>query len=182
MRKVLPLFVLVLGMMNPTAAQNNEEIAALRKYLGLPDSVSLGLAQTPQLPAERPLTVYVHASDPNVAAEIQKLVQEVNKKQAGTIEVVSESSKANLWLIHYEVPGTRRKDTDTSNSMDPRSGGGQTTNVMKAEVRGYVVARTTNGLEILGHYKKNAVIGDRRPELRDTLNKLLKEQGKDKTR
>ncbi|MFL6215453.1 MAG: hypothetical protein ACJ74J_16350 [Blastocatellia bacterium] len=178
MPKVLLLLVIILGLIVPVTAQNADEIAALRKYLGIPDGVSIAPAATPQLPSERPLTVFIYTGDKSAAAEVQKLVQEVNKKQAGMLEIVTESSKASVWLIHYEVPGTRRKDTDTSNSMDPALGRGQTNNVMKAEIRGYVVARNGNGLEILGRYKKDAILGDRRMELRDAFNKALKELSK----
>lgn len=178
MSKVLLLFIAVLGLIIPAMAQNADEVAALRKHLGMPDGVSIAPAATPQLPNERPLTVFIHTGDQSAIAEVQKLVQEINKKQAGTVELVTESAKASVWLVQYEVPGTRRKDTDTSNSMDPHLGGGQTHNVFKAEVRGYVVARNGNGLEILSHYKKDVVLGDKRSELRDAFNKVLKDSSK----
>jgi hypothetical protein len=169
---------MILGICFPTPAQNAEEIAELRKQLGIPDGVSIVRAAKSQLPSERPLTVYLHTGDQGASAEVQKLIQQVNKKQAGTIEAVTESSKASLWLIQYEVPGTRRKETDTSNSMDPQLGRGQTHNVMKAQVRGYVVARNGNGLEILNYYKKDVILGDTHSELRDAFNKVLKESAK----
>jgi hypothetical protein len=178
MSKAILLLVMILGLFIPTTAQDAEEIAALRKQLGIPDGVSITPAAKPQLPSERPLTVFIYTGDQGAVAEVQKLIQDVNKKQAGTVEVVSESSKASLWLIQYEVPGTRRQETDTSNSMDPQLGRGQTHNILKAQVRGYVVARNGNGLEILGRYKKDVVLGDRRMELRDAFNKVLKEASK----
>jgi hypothetical protein len=178
MSKVLLLFVAILGLIVPATAQTADEIAALRKHLGIPDGVSIAPAASPQLPSERPLTVFIHTGDQSASAEVQKLVNEVNKKQAGTVELVTESSKASVWLIQYEVPGTRRRDTDTTNSMDPHLGGGQTHNVYKAEVRGYVVARNGNGLEILGRFKKDVILGDRRMELRDAFNKVLKDLSK----
>lgn len=178
MAKVLLGLIAILGLMIPATAQNADEIAALRKQLGIPEGVSIAPSATMQLPGERPLTVYIYTGDQSAIAEVQKLVQEINKKQPGTVELVTESAKASVWLIQYEVPGTRRKDTDTANSMDPHLGGGQTHNVYKAEIRGYVVARNGNGLEVIGRYKKDAVLGDRRSELRDAFNKALKESGK----
>jgi hypothetical protein len=62
--------------------------------------------------------------------------------------------------------------------MDPALGRGRTENVLKADVRGYIVARKPDGLEILNRYKKEVTLGERRQELRDAFFKLLKEQSK----
>jgi hypothetical protein len=178
MSRVLLLLVMMLGLVIPATAQNADEIAALRKQLGLPDGIAIAPATKVAVPAERPLTVYIYTGDQSAIAEVQKLAAEINKKQADTVAIVQESSKASVWLIQYEVPGTRRKDTDSSNNMDPHLGGGQTHNVMKAQVRGYVVARNGNGLEILGRYQKDVILGDKHSELRDAFNKVLKEVNK----
>jgi hypothetical protein len=182
MRKTLLIAAALLGLLNPSAAQNNAEMATLRGYLKVSDKVPVASTKTPRLPTERPLVLYIDtAGDGGAANEVMQLVQEVNKKQAdkfGTIEVSSDAAKANLLLIHYEVDGSRRKATDTTNSMDPALGRGQTRNVLKADVSGYVVARKADGLEILSHYKKEITLGERRQELRDAFSKLLKEQSK----
>ncbi len=183
MRKILPIVVAILGVLAPSPAQNNDEIAQLRTILRVPDTVPIApLAKTPQLPSERPLIVYIDtAGDARVLNEVLKQIQEINKKQAekyGPIEVTAEAAKASLWLIHFEVHGTRRKDADTSNDMAGGPGRGQTQNVIKAEVRGYVIARKPDGLEILSRYKKEVTLGDPRPELRDAFYKLLKDQNK----
>lgn len=182
MRNSLLIVAAILWLFTPSPAQNADELAALRKHLRVPETLVITPAKSPQLPTERPLKIYMDtAGDTSASSELVKLIQDINKKQAdkyGPIEVTEESSKANLWLIHYEVPGTRHKDTDTSNSMDPALGRGQTQNVLKAEVRGYIMIPKPEGLEVLSRYKKEVTLGDRRQELRDAFSKLLKEQGK----
>ena len=183
MRKSLLIVVAIMGLLNQSAAQNDTELATLRGYLKVPDTVPIALGtKTSRLPAERPLILYLDtAGDTSAANELMQLIQEINKKQAdkyGTIEVVADATKANLLLIHYEVAGTRRKATDTTNSMDPALGRGQTRNVTRADVRGYIVARKPEGLEILSRYKNEVTVGERRQELRDAFSKLLKEQSK----
>jgi len=180
MRKTLLIVVAILGLLNQSTAQNNAEMATLRGYLKVPDTVPIAPTKTPRLPTERPLVLYIDtAGDAGAANELMQLIQETNKKQAdkfGTIEVAPDASKANLLLIHYEVAGTRRKATDTTNAMDPALGRGQTRNVLKADVCGYIVARKPDGMEILSRYKKEITLGERRQELRDAFAKLLKEQ------
>src|SRR5690242_19398003 len=110
MSRVLLLIGMMLGLVIPAAAQNADEIAALRKQLGLPESIAIAPAAKIAFPAERLRTVYIFTGDQSAITEVQKLAQEINKKQADSVAIVQESAKASVWLIQYEVPGTRRKD------------------------------------------------------------------------
>ena len=181
MRNPVFMFAAIFLLSIQSVAQNNDEIAILRLHLRVADATPVVIAKTPQLPTNRPLKVYISTGDDSSALkELTQLVQDVNKKSGDKpeIEVVADASKANLFLIHYEPAGKRHKEMKTSLSMDPALGRGQTQNVMKAEVRGYVIARKPDGLEILSRYKKEVVLGDPRSELRDAFIKLLKDQNK----
>jgi hypothetical protein len=141
-----------------------------------------------QLPSERPLKVYIDAGgDASAALEVHHFIEDLNRKQEdqyGAIEIVAGAAEASLWLIQYEVPGTRRKQAETSNSMatTPTSGLGQTVNLTNAEVRGYILVSKPEGLEILSRYQKEVTLGDRHRELRAAFSKLLKDQAKSEIR
>src|SRR5689334_20911665 len=125
MGNALFLSVALFGLLQSPALQRQGEIAALRKNLGIPATVSITAARLTQLPTERPLKVYVDAGDDASAArEVHDFIQALNLKQAdeyGTIEIVNGAAAASLWLIQYEVPGTRRIETAAANgkATDP---------------------------------------------------------------
>jgi hypothetical protein len=185
---MLFLSVALIGWLQSPAAQSQSEIVALRKSLGIPATVQITVARTTQLPSERPLKVYIDAGgDASAALEVHHLIEDLNKKQEdqyGAIEIVAGAAEASLWLIQYEVPGTRRKQAETSNSMatSPTSGLGQTDNLTSAEVRGYILVSKPEGLEILSRYKKEVTLGDRHRELRVAFSKLLKDQARSEIR
>ncbi len=184
MGNALFLTVAIFGLLQSPAMQQESEIAALRKSLGIPAAVKITAARMTQLPGERPLKVYIDAGgDASAAREAYDYIQALNAKQDdqyGTIEVVAGAAAASLWLVQYEVPGTRRKEAGTSNSTatDPARGSGQAENITRAEVRGYILVSKPEGLEILSRYKKEVTLGDRHRELRAAFSKLLKEQAK----
>jgi hypothetical protein len=184
MGNALFLSVALFGLLQSPAMQRESEIAALRRSLGIPAAVKITAARMTQLPSERPLKVYIDAGDDASAArEVHDFIQALNAKQDdqyGTIEIVNGSAAASLWLVQYEVPGTRRKEAETPNSMatDPARGRGQTENIIRAEVRGYILVSKPEGLEILSRYQKEVTLGDRHRELRGAFSKLLKEHGK----
>jgi hypothetical protein len=184
MRNALFLSVALFGLLQSPALQSQSEIAALRKNLGIPATVNITAAHTMQLPTERPLKVYIDTGgDASAAVEVNNFIEALNAKQEneyGQIEIVNGAAAASLWLIQYEVPGTRRKEAEAPNSRaaDPTIGGKQIANVTKAEVRGYVLASKPEGLEILSRYTKEVTLGDRHRELRAAFSKFLKEQAK----
>src|SRR5689334_9268261 len=159
MGNALFLTIALFGLLQSPRMQQESEIAALRKSLGIPAAVKITPARMTQLPGERPLKVYIDAGgDASAAREVYDFIQALNAKQDdqyGTIEVVGGAAEAGLWLVQYEVPGTRRKEAETSNGMatDPTHGKGQVENTVKAEVRGYILVSKPEGLEILSRYK-----------------------------
>lgn len=60
--------------------------------------------------------------------------------------------------------------------MDPAVGRGRNDYILKTEVRGYIVARKPDGLEILTRFERQAVASERRTELRDAFAKFLKDR------
>jgi hypothetical protein len=182
MRNPASLFAAVFWLSIQSVAQSGDEIATLRLHLKVADATPIVIAKTPQLPTERPLKVYISTvDDSNVLKELMQLIQDVNKKSGDkpeVIEMVADASKANLFLIHYELPGKRHQEMKTSMSMDPALGRGRNDYVVSTEVRDYIVARKADGMEILSRHTRKVTLGERRKELRDDFSRLLKEQSK----
>jgi hypothetical protein len=100
MRNSLLIVAAIMWLFTLSLAQSSDELATLRTYLKVPNTMAITPARSPQLSTERPLRIYIDtAGDASAANEVLKLIQDINKKQAdkyGPIEVASEASKANL--------------------------------------------------------------------------------------
>ena len=180
MRSLL-LIAAILWLFSHSIAQDSKEIAALRQYISVSSTVPIKISKSPALPTS-PLKVYINTSDDTSAShELMQLIDEINKKNSekyGFIEVVSDASRSNVLLIHYEVVGKRRQEMNTTLSMDPALGRGKTDYEIKTEIRGYIIAQSGDGLEILDRYARKVTVGEPRRELRDMFLKMLREQSK----
>ena len=98
----------------------NAEIDLLREQLGVPASVPIAIANSPDLPKADPLRVYIAAGfDMDVRKRTTERINEWNKKDAqkyGALTVVTELSQADVILVQYsdkehpinEVGGTSK--------------------------------------------------------------------------
>ncbi|MDQ3920516.1 MAG: hypothetical protein M3348_18805 [Acidobacteriota bacterium] len=186
MKLLIFAFTLLLWLSCPAAGQDRpDDLRGLHDYLPVPATVPIVRAESPALPSERPLKIYLNtAGDQTAQLEVLKLVQD--KKTAekyGAIEIVTDGSQANLFLVHYEVDGKRQTESSHSMTMDPSStsriyGGGRSDSQITAEFRGYVLARTSRGLEVLSSYQHRINLAEPRRDLRVELLKLLNRQAK----
>ncbi|HSB08149.1 MAG TPA: hypothetical protein VLM38_01450 [Blastocatellia bacterium] len=178
MRNLVFALIAMLLLAGRSFAQNDEEIAKLRLYLRVSDKTPITVQKSRALPIGQPLKIFVASGDdPSPAQEVFQLIEEIKRAgKYGTIHVVSDAAGASLFLIQYEVEGKRRQEMTTALSMDPAVGRGRTDYIIKTEVRGYVVARTPSGFEIINRYVRQVVVGERRRELRDAFAKFLKDQ------
>jgi hypothetical protein len=179
--RTIPLCVLGMLLIAVSAsAQDRNEVAKLRLYLGVPEKTPINFSKSRDFKIEQPVRVVINSGDdPAPAKEVVSFIDETNKSgKPGNIQIVSDPGKANLFLIQYEVEGKRRRDMVNSMSMDPALGKGRTDFIEKMQVRGYIVARKSEGLEVLVRFEREVVVSEPRKELRDAFARFLKEHSR----
>lgn len=85
-----------------------DDFARLREQLSVSPSIPIVLAESKNLPAGNPLKLYLAIEDKDVTVSIIKWVDKWNSDAGakfGSIEVVSEMTKADVYLARYR--GTR---------------------------------------------------------------------------
>ena len=186
MRNIILAVTAIFWLSGQTIGQkNNDEILKLRPYLPVAETIPITTAKSSALPTARPLKIYLNTGGDGSAWDgVIKLIQD-NKvtNRFGPIELVADASAANLFLIHYELLEERRQEVAHTLTMDPGSssriyGGGKSDNRTSTVVRGYILRRTSEGLEILRNYRYRVTLGEPRKELREALFRLLNEQAK----
>ena len=99
-RTFLTCILLLLGALTISAQTMNEEIEQLREQLGVSASVSITMANLPDLPKSDPLKVYIAAGfDMDVRERTVERINDWNKKDAkkyGALKVVIEISQADV--------------------------------------------------------------------------------------
>lgn len=161
------------------------ELARLRMQIGVSEATPITIAGARALPSERPLKVYVStAGDGSASQEVLLSIRKINEKldKYRSIEVVNDLSKANVILLHYELTEKRREEVDNNMTMDPGSNsrmanGGKTDRWISSQVRGYVIVRRPEGLEVLARYEHKVNLSEPRRDLSDALLSVLKRQG-----
>ena len=81
-----------------------DEFARLREQLNVPPSISVTLVESKDLPAGNPLKVYLAIEDPKVSESFVEWVNKWNKEDGakyGTLEVISDMTKADIYLARY---------------------------------------------------------------------------------
>jgi hypothetical protein len=152
--------------------------------MGVSETTAVTTAGTHALPAERPLKVYVStAGDASASQEVLQSIKKINARpdKYGPIEVVDNLSKANVILVHYELTEKRHEEVDNNMTMDPSSNsrmsnGGKTDRWISSQARGYVIARRSEGFEILTRYEHKVNLNEPRKDLSEAFLSVLKRQ------
>jgi hypothetical protein len=167
----------------PVRAQDDAEVAVLRQFLSIPQNATVTLTDHGVLPTSRPLKIYIATDDEPTAEEALKAIEELNRRHVGEFEHVSSRALADVILVQYEMREKRRLETENRLTMDPslatRSAGGRTDPYYKSEIRGYVVVHNGNAYSILERYKKSVRLGEKRPELRNAFQRVVKRSADD---
>lgn len=186
MRNIILAVTAIFWLSGQTVGQkNNDEILRLRPYLPVSATTPITTAKSSALVAVRPLKIYMNtAGDPSAWDEVIKLIQDKKvTNRFGPIELVADASDANLFLIHYELTEKRRQEVAHTLTMDPGTSsriynGGKSDSRISTVVCGYILFRTSEGLEILRSYRDKVMVGEPRKELREAFFRLLNEQAK----
>lgn len=150
------------------AAQTpDQEIATLRQFLKLPDSVSVTVASAPRLSAANPIKLFVATGlDLGVRQNFLKWADEWNQKDAkkhGRIVLVADSSSADVVLARVTDRDKAHTATDTNLATgvvyDPGTHGVRSApyarqySYTEVPVFAYVLAHTEPGsLEVVWRY------------------------------
>lgn len=81
-----------------------DDFARLREQLNISPSISVTLAESKDFPAGNPLKIYLAVEDPKVSASLVEWISKWNKDNGikyGTLEVVSDIAKADVYLARY---------------------------------------------------------------------------------
>jgi hypothetical protein len=81
-----------------------DDFARLREQLNVQPSTSVTLAESKDLPAGNPLKIYMAVEDPKVSESLIEWIGKWNKDNGakyGTLEVVSNMAKADVYLARY---------------------------------------------------------------------------------
>lgn len=185
MRRMIISAAVILSVCAGALGQKDAaELARIRAQIGASESTPIIRATQPALPVEKPLRVFITtAGDESASQEVLRSIKKINEKpeKYGLIEVVDSASKANLILLHYELPEKRHDVADHNMTMDPglgsrMSNGGKSEYWMSSEFRSYVIARKPEGLEILARYERGGNLSEPRRGLSEALMDLLKRQ------
>jgi hypothetical protein len=165
--------------------KHDDELLRLRLFLPASDTKAITTAKSPALPSVRPLKIYLNTGgDGSAWDEVTKFVQDDKvRNKFGPMELVTDAAEANLFLVHFELKEKRREEVAHTLTMDPGTStriydGGKSVNRTNTMIRGYILGRSSEGLEILRSYRFKVLVGERRRELRDALLRLLIEQTK----
>jgi hypothetical protein len=81
-----------------------DEFVRLREQLNVSSSISVTLAELKGFPSANPLKIYLAIEDPKVSESLVEWISEWNKDNGakyGTLEIVSDISKADVYLARY---------------------------------------------------------------------------------
>jgi len=180
-----------LGVASPVRPQPaDRELAALRKHLALPESVSLAPAASSELPPAQPLRVRLaFGLDLKARQNVARWIEEWNRKETGrhrAMVVVAVDADADLVLARYANRERVRSQTVTGPDLVPsgpagtRSGTRSRFTIDTVPVYGYVIdSRRRDAWTILWRHTGFTTLeetGGSGRELWDGLRELLKKR------
>ena len=168
--------ILLLSSAVTISAQTvGKETEMLREQLGVPPSVPITIADSPDLPNSDPLKVYIAAGfDMEVRKRTTKRVNDWNKKDAkkyGSLTIVTELTEADVILVQY---------SDRENPITRVGGsGGRVTSATFIPGTSYIIVPKGGAYEVLWRYQGKSLEHSRAvpgQTMRDHFFNMLKKR------
>lgn len=190
------LIALVILVCSHAMAQTtNEELARLHEHLGMPPSVSLGVAESSALTSKMPMKVYIATGlDIGVRGNFKEWISKWNRKEGkkyGALQVVPDLSTADVILSRYTLRDevTTGTNTDITNRSVHEWPSGRIARVPvpktysynQVPVYAYVIEKKSESYEILWRYASSTSVEERRDsgkQLWEDFQHMIKARGK----